>query len=188
MNFVDKCHQAGIGVIMDWVPAHFPKDGYGLYMFDGQPCYEDPNPRRGEHKEWGTMVFNYGMPEVESFWCPAPCSGLKSTMWTACVWTRLPACCIWTTTAVTASGSPTCTAARKIWKPIAFLRKLNTEVLNRHPEKLMIAEESTAWPLVSKPAADGGLGFNFKWNMGWMNDMLSYMSTDPLSGPAITTS
>ena len=67
MNFVDKCHQAGIGVIMDWVPAHFPKDAFGLYMYDGAPCYEDPNPRRGEHKEWGTMVFNYGMPEVESF-------------------------------------------------------------------------------------------------------------------------
>ena len=125
MAFVDKMHEAGIGVIMDWVPAHFPKDGFGLYNFDGEACYEDPNPKQGE-------------------WEPNKNGGKENL------------------------------------EAVAFLRKLNDTVLGRHPHKCMIAEESTAWPMVTKPASDGGLGFNFKWNMGWMNDMLSYMKTDPL--------
>jgi len=145
MAFVDKLHQAGIGVIMDWVPAHFPKDQFGLYRFDGEPCYEDPNPKRGEHKEWGTMVFDFGRNEVQSFLISSALYWLEQYL-----------------------------------EAVAFRRKLNSTVLGRHPHKYMIAEESTAWPLVTKPASDGGLGFNFKWNMGWMNDMLSYMKTDPL--------
>ncbi len=125
MAFVDTLQTAGIGVIMDWVPAHFPKDAFGLYRFDGEPLYLDHNRRDGE---WEANK-NGGKENLEA---------------------------------------------------IAFLQKLNTAVLTRHPEKYMIAEESTAWPNVTKPASEGGLGFNFKWNMGWMNDMLSYMSSDPI--------
>jgi 1,4-alpha-glucan branching enzyme len=177
---VDRLHQAGVGVIVDWVPAHFPKDSFALARFDGTPLYEDPDPSRGEHPDWGTYVFNFGRREVRNFlvanalyWLEEfHVDGLRVDAVASMLYldySREPG--EWT---------PNVHGGRENLEAVQFLQEMNATVYKRVPGAMTIAEESTSWPGVTRATSDGGLGFGFKWNMGWMHDTLAYLQHDPV--------
>ncbi|WP_166849565.1 1,4-alpha-glucan branching protein GlgB [Isoptericola sp. BMS4] len=179
-HLVDTLHRAGVGVLLDWVPAHFPRDEFALARFDGTPTYEHPDPRRGEQRDWGTYVFDFGRPEVRNFlvanasyWLDEfHADGLRVDAVASMLYldySREPG-----------DWVPNVHGGRENLEAIAFLREANTVAYGRHPGVLMIAEESTAFPGVTRPVDAGGLGFGLKWNMGWMNDSLRYVAEDPM--------
>lgn len=179
-HLIDSFHQAGIGVILDWVPGHFPRDAHGLAGYDGTALYEHEDPRRGEHRDWGTMVFNYGRHEVKNFLVANALYWLKEFHIDGLRVDAVASMIYRDYSRKEGEWEPNCFGGREHLEAVDFIKECNELCYQLHPGIIMIAEESTAWPHVSKPTYLGGLGFGFKWNMGWMNDSLNYISLPPI--------
>jgi len=180
MYFIDYCHQHGIGVIIDWVPSHFPKDDFSLGRFDGTCIYEHLDPRQGEHKEWGTLVFNYGRAEVRNFLISNALFWMEKYHVDGVRVDAVASMLYLDYSRKEGEWIPNKYGGRENLEAIDFLKEFNVIMHAHYPGIMVIAEESTAWPGVSRPTYIGGLGFDFKWNMGWMHDLLEYFSSDPL--------
>ena len=178
--FVDACHQQGIGVLLDWVPAHFPKDDYALARFTGEPTYEHADPRRGEHQDWGTLVFDYGRREVHNFLLTNAVYWLEEFHIDGLRVDAVASMLYLDYSRKDGEWAPNQYGGRENLEAIDFLRDMNRTVHHLFPGVITAAEESTSWPMVSRPIELGGLGFSMKWNMGWMNDSLSYIEEDPV--------
>ena len=177
---VDRCHQAGIGVILDWVPGHFPDDAHGLGRFDGSCLYEHEDERQGRHRDWNTLIYNYGRREVRNFLIGNALYWLKHFHIDGLRIDAVASMLYLDYSRQPGEWVPNIYGDHRNLEAVDFLRRLNRAVYGECPDTLMIAEESTSWPLVSRPPEQGGLGFGYKWNMGWMNDSLSYFGIDPL--------
>lgn len=179
-RFVDRCHQAGIGVILDWVPAHFPSDAHGLAFFDGTALYEHADPKEGYHPDWNTLIFNLGRSEVQGYLISSALYWLETFHVDALRVDAVASMLYRDYSRKEGQWTPNVHGGRENLESVAFLQRLNSIVAERCPGAMTIAEESTAWPGVTAPVESGGLGFSYKWNMGWMNDTLRYMERDPL--------
>jgi 1,4-alpha-glucan branching enzyme len=179
-SLVDALHQAGIGVIIDWVPAHFPRDDWALARFDGTALYEHPDPRRGSHPDWGTLIFNYGRTEVRNFLVANALFWLEDFHIDGLRVDAVASMLYLDYSREAGQWAPNQYGGRENLEAVAFLQEVNATAYRRQPGIMMIAEESTAWPGVTRPVHLGGLGFGFKWNMGWMNDTLAYLARDPV--------
>ncbi len=179
-SFVDECHQHGIGVILDWVPGHFPRDAWALARFDGTALYEHQDPRQGEHRDWGTLIFNYGRNEVRNFLLANALYWLEEYHVDGLRVDAVASMLYLDYSRKEGEWVPNPYGGRENLEAIEFLRQLNTLTHAEHSGSITAAEESTSWPSVSRPTYVGGLGFTYKWNMGWMHDMLSYVRQDPV--------